>query len=258
VKKAHDKENELIEIRVKDTAEGEEFFTPENGLELEPYLARYKNCVPSEARRLKQAIHHLARYHWAARVISESNARRVLDVACGAGYGSYVIAMANPDVQVVGGDYDPRAILHAEEAYGSLENLTFQTMDICTWASEGSPLNSHFDAITSFDTLEHLNFREIALINMAENLDADGFLLLSTPCGHRQNQLNPPWEHHKIEYSHRYLVNLMRRFFQVVQVPDDGSLPELGFWQDVVNNEPGTYLNRANPIFASNPISYGL
>ena len=65
-----------------------EFFVPRRGLDLAPYIAH----------RDVQGIHHLSRYHWATRVLEEVAPRRVLDVACGAGYGSFLLADTLPGV----------------------------------------------------------------------------------------------------------------------------------------------------------------
>jgi hypothetical protein len=100
--------------------------------------------------------------------------------------------------------------------------------------------------------------RELALTNFAEFMSPSGTLLFSTPCGREDNVLNPGWEHHKIEYSFRYLYNLMRRFFGEVLVPDNGTLPALDFWTDVVNKGEQRYLLRYNPMCCRRPIQLGL
>jgi hypothetical protein len=108
----------------------------------------------------------------------------------------------------------------------------------------------------SFDTLEHLLFRELALTNVAEHLSPDGAFLFSTPT-RTENLLNPGWEHHKIEYSHRSLYNLMRRYFSRVAIPETG-LPAVDFWKDVVNRDGHEYLLRCNPIYCEGPVALGL
>lgn len=245
----------------KEISETIEFFIPSQGLDVRAYIDQPNPPeINTKAGRLrKQAIHHLGRYEWAALVLSNMNPGRILDVACGAGYGSYLLARSLPECQVVGGDYDIRAVEHATENYGHLPNLTFRQLDIVTWTegSDGTPISS-FDYIVSFDTIEHLLHREIALINLCENLPDEGMLLFSTPCGKKENLLNPGWEHHKIEYSHRYLFNLMKRFFQKVMIPDNGSLPELAYWHDVINKGEQRYFLRGNPMVCTGPIRLGL
>jgi hypothetical protein len=141
----------------------------------------------------------------------------------------------------------------------SAPNLSYRQIDVVTWQdlSTGESAGT-VDYLVSFDTIEHLLYREIMLINVAESISPNGVFLLSTPCGHEDNVLNPGWEHHKIEYSYRYLRNLMRRFFNQVLIPDDGSLPKLEFWTDVINKDRQRYLLRTNPIACLQPKTFGL
>jgi hypothetical protein len=50
----------------------------------------------------------------------------------------------------------------------------------------------------------------------------------------------------------------MQRFFRILEIPDDGSLPELGFWTDIVNHGQMRYYLRVNPIACRMPLAYGL
>ena len=240
----------------KDEEATTEFFVPSHGLDLDHYLAMPVPDGGKPARLRKQAIHHLARYYWAALVLAELAPGTILDVACGSGYGSRILADAVPQFKIVGGDYDKRAVEHATATYGGPDNLSYQPVDIVSWQNPetGEP-SGRFDYIVSFDTIEHLLFRELALMNFAENLDQS--LLFSTPA-RGENRLNPGWEHHKIEYSYRHLYNFVRRFFEVVKIADNGTLPKLDFWTDRVNRDGQEYLLRGNPMICENPIAIGM
>lgn len=78
---------------------------------------------------------------------------RVLDVACGCGYGSAMIA-ANPDVEhVLGVDQSPEAIEYATGHYRT---------DRCEFAcrrieSIGEALTGPVDVLVSLETIEHLD-----------------------------------------------------------------------------------------------------
>ncbi len=220
-----------------------EFYEPEHGLEIEPYIETEN----------KQGIHHLGRYQWARRVLRDLEVKTLLDIACGVGYGSYLLAEALPSTFVTGADYDDRAVDRANESYAA-ENLRYVQGDMVTWQriDPSLPLGQ-FDAIASFDTIEHLMHREVALLRMAENLTDDGVLLLSTPC-HRLPILNPGWEHHKIEYSFADLYGMLCRFFHDVRFPENRSLPHLDFWENVINKDRQRYLNRMNPVVCQKPI----
>ena len=245
---------------LKNLSEETEFFVPNEGLDLRHYLDQTlpPDASPKAIRLRKQAVHHLSRYYWAARVLSTRKPGTVLDVACGSGYGSAILAQALPEFTIVGGDYDPRAVEYATAEHGTIANLQYRNADIVTWTDCSTEESiGKFDYIVSFDTLEHILHREIALINFTENLNSDGALIFSTPAK-KENLLNPGWEHHKIEYSYRHLYNLLKRFFVFVGIPDNGTLPELAFWTDIVNGRNQEYLLRGNPMVCEKPIALGL
>jgi SAM-dependent methyltransferase len=91
---------------------------------------------------------HVARYEFVAARLPKGS--RVLDLACGVGYGAYILAEAGH--QVVAVDAAPHAILYAKAHY-SHPNIAFecQKAEALTFA-EGT----RFDAVVSFETLEHL------------------------------------------------------------------------------------------------------
>jgi cyclopropane fatty-acyl-phospholipid synthase-like methyltransferase len=226
----------------KNQSESVEFFTPKLGLSVEPYIAAGS----------KQGIHHIGRYQWACGVLKARQVKNVLDIACGAGYGSKILATALPDAKVQGSDYDERAVTHASATYDSA-NLRYAVGDMVTWM-QGAEKLGRFDAVVSFDTIEHLLYRELALMRIADNLEDDGVLLLSTPCGHTVTRLNPAWEHHKVEYSHSDLFGLLSRFFTRVIRPQDDDFIGGEFWTGVINAGAVRYVNRMNPVICVGPI----
>lgn len=225
-----------------------EFFEPRFGLELDPYLERED----------KQGIHHLSRYHWACLVLQTYKPKLVLDIACGMGYGSYLLATGLPQTIVTGADYDHRAITRASQRY-IYPNLSYKRGNLVTWKFEANgkhqPLGI-YEAVVSFDTLEHLDHREIALMRLTENLSENGILVLSTPCSHENTLLYPDQPHHKIEYSYHDLTKLLRHFFHTVLLPEDGTLPRMDFWVDVVNRDKQHYKNLSNPVVCTGPIKF--
>jgi len=232
----------------KNLEETPEFFYPRHGLEIDEYI-KMEN---------KQGIHHLGRYHWATKVLSAHLPNKILDIACGAGYGSFILASHINQATVTGADYDIRGVELARRTY-ERHNLSYVHGNIVTWENKSGessePLGS-YDAIVSFDTIEHLLHREIALIRITQNLSSNGMLLLSTPCGHQTTLLNPGWEHHKIEYSYIDLQNLLKRYFGTVLVPEAGNFPGIEYWENVINNGKRRYLNKSNPVVCLDPIQY--
>lgn len=117
-------------------------------------------------------IEHWHRYHFASRWAA---GRRVLDVACGEGYGSALLA--RHAASVVGADISQQAIDHARAAYTGVANLEF-TCAPCTALPLG---DASVDLAVSFETLEHIEAQEQFLDELARVLHPEGVLLLSCP-----------------------------------------------------------------------------
>lgn len=91
---------------------------------------------------------HVARYEFVASRLAPGS--RVLDLACGVGYGSQILAKAGHTVTAV--DASPEAIAYAMEHYAH-PNVTF----VCATAEGFAPREAdRFDAVVSFETIEHL------------------------------------------------------------------------------------------------------
>ena len=117
-------------------------------------------------------IEHWHRYHFAARWTA---GKRVLDVACGEGYGSALLA--RNAAAVTGVDVSAAAIAHAGATYGGVANLAFRE-GACTRL----PLaDASVDVLVSFETLEHIAEQEPFLDEAARVLAPEGVLLLSCP-----------------------------------------------------------------------------
>ena len=114
--------------------------------------------------------------HWHRYVFAREFARgkRVLDAACGEGYGSALLA--GVAASVLGVDIADAAIAHARARY-ALANLRFEKGD-CT-ALEVPP--SSFDLVVSFETVEHVAAQEQLIAGLARALTADGILIASCP-----------------------------------------------------------------------------
>ncbi len=92
---------------------------------------------------------HVARYEWAAKTLPPNS--HVLDVACGVGYGAFILAEAGHTV--LGIDRDQEAIAYAELHYRH-ENATFQ-IGLAELAETGLA-HITFDAVVCFETIEHI------------------------------------------------------------------------------------------------------
>ena len=124
---------------------------------------------------------HMHRYAFA---LPLARGARVLDAACGEGYGSALLAGAAQSV--LGADISIKAVGHARSRYGQVPNLSFLQAD-CT-ALDELP-SASFDLIVSFETLEHVEAQERMLDGFARLLAEDGLLLVSTPDKHTYTDL---------------------------------------------------------------------
>ena len=115
--------------------------------------------------------------HWHRYVFARALVRgkRVLDAACGEGYGSALLA--DVAASVVGIDISDEAIAHARSRYGTRANLTFKRGD-CTALDVA---DAAFDVIVSFETLEHVAAQEALIAGFARALTPDGILIVSSP-----------------------------------------------------------------------------
>jgi 2-polyprenyl-3-methyl-5-hydroxy-6-metoxy-1,4-benzoquinol methylase len=227
--------------RIQDVQTGQikdEHFRPVHGLALEAYI---------ETENIS-GIHHIGRYTWAIEVLKRRPVKRILDAACGAGYGSFMLASSLPDAMITGVDYDERAVHDARQWY-QRTNLQFISGSVTQWTL------GEYDAIVSFDTIEHVPHREIMMQNIVEHLSPDGCLLLSTPCGRREVELQPDWHFHKIEYSAAALHDFMRRYFKVVHHPAAGDLPGMEVFEQI-NHGAERYALKMNPLLCEGPIRY--
>ena len=117
-------------------------------------------------------VEHWHRYHFATRFAS---GQRVLDVACGEGYGTALLA--RHAARVTGADLAPAAIEHARRSYAGLANVEFVVAP-CTRL----PLaDAAVDVVVSFETLEHIDNQEEFLAEVARVLAPDGVVVLSCP-----------------------------------------------------------------------------
>ena len=114
---------------------------------------------------------HVHRYVFARQWVE---GLRVLDAACGEGYGSALLA--EKAASVCGVDVSAEAIAHASERYRA-PGLRFTEADCLALPFD----DGEFDCVVSFETLEHLEEQDGLLKEFRRVLAQDGFILISTP-----------------------------------------------------------------------------
>jgi 2-polyprenyl-3-methyl-5-hydroxy-6-metoxy-1,4-benzoquinol methylase len=115
---------------------------------------------------------HLHRYAYVAQLVK---GKWVLDLACGEGYGSYILAKQAE--YVVGVDIDEQTMHHARSKYPK-SNLTFLMGSILKM-----PISSKkkFDVIVCFEAIEHISDHETLLSEVKRLLKKDGIFIVSSP-----------------------------------------------------------------------------
>ena len=150
---------------------------------------------PWEARSL--AV-HLERYRFAARFVRD---RQILDVACGVGYGSRLLADEGRAEAVLGVDIDPETIRKAREDYGS-DHVAFVSSP-----AEELDTERVFDVVCSMETIEHVVSPDRFMTKVESVLRPGGMLVCSVPIT-VSTDVNP---YHLHDFTRRSFRSLLRR-----------------------------------------------
>jgi len=100
----------------------------------------------------------------------------VLDIACGVGYGAYLMATQVPGVSVYAVDIAPEAISYAAAHYAH-RDVQYAVGDALRCDLPGAP----YDAVVSFETLEHIEEDRRFLRRLHRVLRRGGRFVVSTP-----------------------------------------------------------------------------
>lgn len=139
---------------------------------------------------------HLERYRFATRF---ARSGRLLDIACGVGYGTRLLRDECPQVHyTLGVDLCEESVAYARERYGSA-GVEYRVGDAVQFRDpEG------FDTIVCLETLEHLPCPESLLDNLLSLLRPTGVLVASVPTTPSVD-VNPHHLHDFTEKSFRHM-----------------------------------------------------
>jgi SAM-dependent methyltransferase len=169
-------------------------------------MSHPERIVPDETSPGIVAL-HLKRYEFAAPFC---RGREVLDAGCGVGYGSAFLGGVAR--RVVGVDRDEGAIAYARERYAR-PNVEFRVGNVLR-LDVG---DAEFDAVCSFETIEHVDDVDAFVAELARVLRPGGVLVVSTPRA-EETTAAPKNPFHRVELSRADFEALLRRFFGEVEL----------------------------------------
>ncbi len=183
-----------------------------------------------------ECVREIWHEHWHryAFALPFARGRRVLDAACGEGYGSNLLASVA--AEVTGVDIADEAVAHARARYGTRTNLRYAQGDASALRFD----DAGFDLVVSFETLEHLHEQEALVAGFARMLAPGGLLLISSPdratysdvAGFRN-------EYHVRELYRDEFTALLARHFPYVRLYAQKLLFQSVMWSLDASDGPG-------------------
>jgi len=163
----------------------------------------------------QMCLSRIGRYAFAGQFVKN---KTVLDIACGAGYGSSYLLSKGAKI-VTGGDISEETIEYAKARYRK-DNLNFLPLD----AQQRLPFaDSSFDVVVSTETIEHLENHENFLAECRRVMKSGGTFICSTPNKEAMplnptNPEKPSNPYHVKEYSVNEFQQLFSKYFKNVDL----------------------------------------
>lgn len=169
-----------------------------------------ERCVLEKSGALIEK-EHLDRYDFALDFVK---GKKVLDIACGTGYGS--IMLSEKAENVLGVDISSESLQYANNTFQS-SNLKFKQGD----AVNLDFINDEtFDVVVSFETIEHIAEFTKYLTEIRRVLKKGGLFIVSTPnkLKHSPNSDTPLNHFHVIEFRLNEFDDLLKKYFFVENI----------------------------------------
>ncbi len=183
--------------------------------------------LESVSKPSAQSCEHIHRYEFAAELCGDL---RVLDLACGSGYGSEILARSAASVHGI--DKDVAATDLAAATIGQRTGATFEACDAVAYLDR--ELSETYDAIVCFEGLEHLHDLDQVIGRLRHHLDKGVALVASVPNSKAFAEENP---FHLTDFGYEQAVELLERLSggvmlwqyltegSVIYATRDGELP---------------------------------
>lgn len=175
---------------------------------------------------------HVGRYQLATQFVVPS--ADILDMACGVGYGAYLLAKETDCKAITAVDINADAIEYGKAHYNSHKIRYFQ--EDCLNIS--FPENT-FDTIVSFETIEHIKEDFLLMQRFYSFLKPGGKLLLSTPNQTRMPFSPGSFPFHVRHYTPKELEDVVKKsglyISNIFSQPDNQSSKVIKGWDGLFN-----------------------
>jgi len=172
---------------------------------------------------------HIHRYFFASKFVKN---KKVLDLACGEGYGVKILSKSAKSV--IGIEIDKKTTMHAKKKYRG-KNIKFITSSITQIPIPGKHL---FDVIVCFEAIEHIKEQKKIFEEVKRLLKKNGLFVISTPNKKiyttEEKNSNP---FHEKELSISEFRNLLKSFFSNVQIYGQKASTSSNIWPLSLKNK---------------------
>lgn len=164
-----------------------------------------------------------ARYEWIMRVAGDLRGKSVLDLGCGGGSLTYL--MAKKGAEVVGVEYEAEGLAFARQNLASADPFNHLRYNLVQGSAYDLPCEDNsFDVVVSCEVIEHLETPERMLAEAKRVLKPGGRLVLTTPYRLTEEPKDP---NHVHEFYPNELRALMQQTFAETQVKETHHM----FWR---------------------------
>jgi len=146
---------------------------------------------------------HIGRYKFACQYVSKGD--KVLDIASGVGYGSYILSEETDAESIVAVDKNINAVKYGKRYYKS-PKIKFIKGNCLSLLPK-----NYFDVIISFETIEHIEDDELFIRSLYVSLKQGGYLILSSPNQHRRLYSSKKFPFHVRHYTPDDIIKLTRK-----------------------------------------------